>query len=315
LLLALLLVGLVLSQKVPAVSEVFYSAGIATLTLPNMRPVTGPLRWSSDQPTGRALERYDYDNGSEHNTFYLQRYDLGKLYTIELKEPCQISNVTGRLPAYWSWLDIASYKGRSTYRGRATDIWEATLGYATNGIAVYTDRPDVPVQFWRKSPQGDVSIDFDTFVPDRPPETVFDVPKECRAALLKCVARATMLARAEVWVANHVPYNQGATYNGYREDCSGYVSDIWGLAKPGYTTFTLPEVSHQITKAELQPGDVLLDVQEHVVLFGGWANSEQSQYTAYEETQPGEGTVKRTTPYPYWYNTAAFKPYRYNGVC
>ena len=35
------------------------------------------------------------------------------------------------------------------------------------------------------------------------------------------IARSTIIAKAKVWVANHVPYNQGGTYQGYREDCSG----------------------------------------------------------------------------------------------
>jgi len=314
LLFTILFVTFVFSQKVPAVSEVFDSEGFATLALPNERPVVGQLRWASDQPTGRAVEHYVYNGTNDHDTFYLQRYDLGKVYTIELGQPCQISSVTGKMPSYWSWIDLASYKGHDTYRGRPTDIWQATVGYATLRLDVWSDRPDIPARFSRSAPQGNVTVDFDNFIPMTPPDSHFVVPKECNTEL-KCVSRSTMLARAEVWVVNHVPYNQGATYNGYREDCSGYVSDIWELARPGYTTFTLPEVSKEITKAELLPGDVLLDVQEHVVLFGGWANSEHTQYTAYEETRPGEGTVKRATPYPYWYNTAAFKPYRYNGVC
>jgi hypothetical protein len=51
---------------------------------------------------------------------------------------------------------------------------------------------------------------------------------------------------------------------------------------------------------QLQPGDVLLCRSEHVVIFGGWSGP--SHYIAYEETRPGEGTVRRVTPYPYWYH-------------
>ena len=36
-----------------------------------------------------------------------------------------------------------------------------------------------------------------------------------------CIASSTIMSRAQVWVNNHVPYNQGGTYQGYREDCSG----------------------------------------------------------------------------------------------
>ncbi|KAL1914541.1 uncharacterized protein VTP21DRAFT_8166 [Calcarisporiella thermophila] len=143
----------------------------------------------------------------------------------------------------------------------------------------------------------------------------FAVDTFAAEALAACVARKTMIDRAEVWVKNKVPYNQNGRYQGYREDCSGYVSMAWGLAKPGRVTSTLPGVAKKISKAELLPGDILLDTRKHVVIFGGWANKQKTEYIAYEETRPGVGTVKRKTPYPYWYDKGAFVPYRYNNVC
>lgn len=44
---------------------------------------------------------------------------------------------------------------------------------------------------------------------------------------LKCVARSTMIARGQSWVDKHVPYNQQGSYDGYRTDCSGFVSMCW----------------------------------------------------------------------------------------
>jgi len=89
----------------------------------------------------------------------------------------------------------------------------------------------------------------------------------------------------------------------------------WELSKPGYTTRILGSVFYPIGKGSLKPGDILLNAAEHVVLFGGWADASQTQYVAYEETRPGEGTVKRVTPYPYWYSKSSFLPYRYNNIC
>jgi len=175
-----------------------------------------------------------------------------------------------------------------------------------------------------------ITITFTSWTPSVSNSSIFNVPSQCNRQeeifepLLNnidntkevgCVSRTTMLSKAQVWVNNHVPYNQGGDYQGYREDCSGYVSMAWETSKPGYTTFTLPQISHPIAKSELQPGDVLLCTSEHVVLFGGWTDSGKTHYTAYEETRPGEGTVKRETPYPYWYNTGCFHPYRYDHVC
>jgi len=82
----------------------------------------------------------------------------------------------------------------------------------------------------------------------------------------------------------------------------------WETPRPGYTTFTMPTITNKITREELQPGDALLCVTEHVVLFGGWVDS--GHYWAYEETVPGTGTIKSVAPYPYWYNVACFQPVR-----
>lgn len=103
-----------------------------------------------------------------------------------------------------------------------------------------------------------------------------ETPKE----ELKCVARGTMIQRGQSWVDKHVPYNQGGSYEGYRTDCSGFVSMCWELAKPGLTTFTMHTVAHNINKDELAPGDALNCDSRHIVLFAGWADGSKSQYVA-----------------------------------
>lgn len=95
---------------------------------------------------------------------------------------------------------------------------------------------------------------------------------------LKCVQRGTILAHGQSWVDKHVPYNQGGSYDGYRTDCSGFVSMCWELARPGLTTSTLGSVSRTISKDELQGGDALLNEGSHVVLFAGWADGSRSTY-------------------------------------
>lgn len=63
-----------------------------------------------------------------------------------------------------------------------------------------------------------------------------------------CVARTTMMTRGQAWVTKKVPYSQTKTHEGYRTDCSGFVSMCWGLNKPGHTTSTMHKVSKSITK-------------------------------------------------------------------
>lgn len=56
------------------------------------------------------------------------------------------------------------------------------------------------------------------------------------------------MARGQKWVDKNVPYNQNKTYDGYRTDCSGFVSMCWGVAKPGVSTQGFGSVSTRITK-------------------------------------------------------------------
>jgi len=131
------------------------------------------------------------------------------------------------------------------------------------------------------------------------------------------LCRSTVIARAKVWVANQVPYNQAGYYDGYREDCSGFASMAWGLPKPGYTTseFAADGIVKTISKGDLLPGDAMLAAGHHICLFAGWTDSSQSSYWAYEEYDYGYPTQYRTHPYPYSsYPGATFLPVRYPGI-
>jgi hypothetical protein len=122
------------------------------------------------------------------------------------------------------------------------------------------------------------------------------------------------LERAESWVEAGVPYSMDATRDGYRTDCSGFVSMAWGLPE-SLTTVTLPEVCRPIAASELRAGDVLLNTAPgsagHVVLFDRWANPQHTAYIGYEQS-PGV-TKHHVIPYPYFPGHGTFEPYRYVG--
>lgn len=85
----------------------------------------------------------------------------------------------------------------------------------------------------------------------------------------------------------------------------------WGLGS-SYVTWTLPQVSHRIAKDDLRAGDILLNIDEHVLIFESWANSERTYYNAYEETPPQ--AVYHVVEYPYWSGSGGvYLPYRLNG--
>ncbi|MYU22169.1 peptidoglycan-binding protein [Streptomyces sp. SID8352] len=139
------------------------------------------------------------------------------------------------------------------------------------------------------------------------------------SAALPATTRAEIIVRAEKWVTAKVPYSTTAHWSdGYRQDCSGYVSMAWNLPANEWTG-SLATFADRISRDELQPGDILLfhnaaDPQNgsHVVIFGGWTDGARTHYTGYEQTPPS--TRRQTTPYAYWSNSAQYVPYRYKGV-
>ncbi|MET9571790.1 peptidoglycan-binding protein [Streptomyces virginiae] len=140
-----------------------------------------------------------------------------------------------------------------------------------------------------------------------------------RPGAVNRIDRTTIINRAKLWLDAQVPYSMSAYWtDGYRQDCSGYVSMAWNLGSNEWTG-SLDKFATKITKDELLPGDMLLfhnpadpNNGSHVVLFGGWVDQTRTHYVAYEQTRPT--TRKLATPYGYWANAAKYVPYRFNGV-
>ncbi|MFJ3229536.1 peptidoglycan-binding protein [Streptomyces sp. NPDC086787] len=131
--------------------------------------------------------------------------------------------------------------------------------------------------------------------------------------------RTEIINRAKTWVAAKVPYSMDRYWtDGYRQDCSGYVSMAWGLPNNEWTG-SLGSFGVKIGKEDLQPGDILLfhnpdnpEKGSHVVIFGGWTDHTHTSYTAYEQTPPN--ARKQSTPYAYWNNSSKYVPYRYKSL-
>ena len=133
------------------------------------------------------------------------------------------------------------------------------------------------------------------------------------------ITRDSVLARGQTWVNNPVPYSQSKYYGGYRTDCSGYVSMAWQTGT-SWTTATMHDISVQIPKEQLQPGDVLLKASTststgHVRLFYGWADEAHTSYVAYEETRyTGFDGTKSSVKSLATDIADGYKPYRYNKI-
>jgi hypothetical protein len=55
---------------------------------------------------------------------------------------------------------------------------------------------------------------------------------------------------------------------------------------------------------------VLLNIDEHVLIFNAWADAGQTQYWAYEHPQ----TIYHVVAYPYLPGYGTYLPYRLNGM-
>ncbi|RAJ59442.1 hypothetical protein K388_03506, partial [Streptomyces sp. KhCrAH-43] len=129
------------------------------------------------------------------------------------------------------------------------------------------------------------------------------VPAEAASSQGGTITRSEIIARAQTWVDQKVPYSQSATHNDpqgtpYREDCSGYISMAWHTSAHGMTaltTETLPNVSTAISRSSAQAGDALNNrANGHAVLFGGWQDKSANTFTYYAESNPNVPTDKYT---------------------
>ncbi|MFD0368730.1 peptidoglycan-binding protein [Streptomyces sp. NPDC059071] len=136
---------------------------------------------------------------------------------------------------------------------------------------------------------------------------------------LRKSTRAEIINRAKTWVTAGVPYSMERYWgDGYRQDCSGYISMAWNLRSNEWTG-SLDRFADRIDRTELQPGDILLFHNpanptrgSHVTIFGGWTDYTHTSYIAYEQTKPR--TRKQATPLAYWENSDRYLAYRYKGV-
>ncbi|MFF3072747.1 hypothetical protein ACFVSN_05655 [Kitasatospora sp. NPDC057904] len=123
------------------------------------------------------------------------------------------------------------------------------------------------------------------------------------------ISRSEEIARARTWLtADHgrpVPYDQNHDWtDGWREDCSGYVSMALKLPKAGPNTVGLKNDgwTKPIPMSELKQGDLVIKAdsdsskRRHVVIFDRWTDA---RHTAYESYEQAGGVGTRTHVHTY----------------
>jgi cell wall-associated NlpC family hydrolase len=101
--------------------------------------------------------------------------------------------------------------------------------------------------------------------------------------------RGEILSRAASML--NIPYVWGGNSTKTGMDCSAWLSRAWGVDR--YSTDSIWNVSHAISKEQLLPGDALnlttsRDPKRvgHIRLFEAWANPSHTVMWVYEETEP-----------------------------
>jgi hypothetical protein len=115
--------------------------------------------------------------------------------------------------------------------------------------------------------------------------------------------RLWALAIAHRWIDLGVTYDRARTFEGYRRDCSGFVSMAWGMPKPGYATANMEPFADnpqtfEIPIDDLMPGDAVNRRTRrvlpgggtigHVRLFGGWINKAEGTHCILEYYSTGK---------------------------
>jgi hypothetical protein len=139
------------------------------------------------------------------------------------------------------------------------------------------------------------------------------------------VTRSEAIDRAKTWMTawngGPVPYSMTAKYQGWRQDCSGYVSMAWNLPQgsgggPNTVALLNDGWVRPINWDDLMPGDAIgflgdgsAGAAGHVMLFERWDDAQRTTYWVYE--QAGDGGTKHRT-HARSYN--GYKPYRYKDI-
>lgn len=122
--------------------------------------------------------------------------------------------------------------------------------------------------------------------------TSFALPQQASAAprRAKTITRSEVMTRAHKWVKHRVPYSQRGYHQGYRQDCSGFVSMAWRTGR-SYSSRTIDNVAYRVARSNAKPGDAVL-TPGHVAIFGGWKNKKARTYYAYEARSWGKPAAR-----------------------
>jgi hypothetical protein len=187
--LVVLFAAVAIAQPIrPQISETFEGEGYTHIVTIN-ETIWGLGRWVIDEPTGHALEFWEFSTEHRHMSVHvLKRYDLGFDYGIHYERHpsphvvCHKRAVTPPMPKAWAWLQFAHYRGKHVIDGTTFDLWGHHVGGMELEVAVSEHDASRPHYFMRRTPSDHRVyhlISWNTFKPN---STWFTVPDACKNA-------------------------------------------------------------------------------------------------------------------------------------
>jgi hypothetical protein len=184
---------------------------------------------------------------------------------------------------------------------KGTNLSGASVTYTLEKTASNCDPVKIPDYFWSGTVKAiayyNVSSEY-PYYKGLSVSAVISTPAQSTDYFVVKIptpsTRNWILWRAQTWVTDHVAYNQKSTHDGYRQDCSGYVSFVWQLKKPGASPSGISSYSYKIPFDSLKPGDALNNPSSHTMLFMQWVDQSKGTFIAFEEENAASGTRQRT---------------------
>lgn len=136
---------------------------------------------------------------------------------------------------------------------------------------------------------GNGDIDIDSTIDYYTPEKIDTVNIAAAVNNYTPYCGIAAVNRGSEWVTAKLPYCQSSNgqrdptcggicrrpsnplWDKYRSDCSGLVSYSWGISAPGASTRSLSSYSTNLMNTTLlQPGDAIIKIGIHTMLFKEW---------------------------------------------
>jgi len=139
--------------------------------------------WYEDYTASRTMWDAKRQNGNDVEIWQLYNNDEGKEYTYHRKtDDCKLQDIEGPMTAIFNWLpENATYSsGCQSFDGVQGNLWTYSPGGAVDIYLCAMKDNTAPLWFLENvSPDTSIQIEFALFLPGRPDEHHFMLPRSC----------------------------------------------------------------------------------------------------------------------------------------